>query len=131
MSTTAAPSIKSFQILISPQNPGHRSISFGYGNAHIVFRLTSDDTLRDLIEILSRYPFENPAEFLEVGTFGELPVTLYLNKDAISFIVDGKECGDGSGESFGIYLNPNDRDELVNLLRAEHRDGSLQTPSKE
>jgi hypothetical protein len=83
--------------------------------------LANDDTLDTLIRLLSRYSFIGASEWLEIGTFGESPATIYLSKDAIAFIVDGKECGDGSSESFGIHLAPSHRDELISLLQAEYK----------
>src|ERR1700749_2534786 len=68
------------QVLVSTESLPIYSISMSRGNAHIVIKLLDVSIIGKIIDFLSAYGPNQEAKWIEIGSFGPCPTTLYCNQ---------------------------------------------------
>lgn len=103
-------------------------LSIGYGNSHLVAQVGSEKVIDDILAFIAEHREDKALHWIEIGHFASCPVTLGLNENMISLIIDSNVSADGFGQSAGIYIPKESLDEFIAALK-EARSKSLNARS--
>lgn len=96
-------------------------LSVGYGNSHLVAQIDSQKVIADILTFIVEHREDKAACWIEIGHFASCPVTLSLNRDFISLVIDTNVSAGGFGQSAGLYIPKECLDKFVTALEGVRR----------
>jgi hypothetical protein len=108
-------------LVFDPATTAQVLLSIGYGNGHVVTLVDGSSVVENILAFIAQHRAARGANWIEIGRFDSSSVTLCLDGDSISVIIDSEVNVGGFGQSAGLYIPRSLLDRFVAALTEARR----------